>query len=122
MSVLDESVRQVLQLDGARAVALIDAGTGMIVSSAGEFNAGVAAAAESMAQEVRAVTETWRPDSAGGALEEISVLTERRCHLLDVLELRRGEGLLLFVDVDLASTNLALAALSVRRLIPGLLA
>jgi hypothetical protein len=49
-------------------------------------------------------------------------MSDRWCHLLEVLELRRGEGLLLYVDVDRSMTNVALAGLQIRKLIPGLLA
>lgn len=120
MSVLDESIRQVLKVEGARAAAIIDAGTGMIVCAAGDVGPGLPAAAASMADEVR-VAGAAGPDSAAGLLEEIATLSDRRCHLVEVLQSRRGEGLLLFVEVDQAVTNVALAGLQVRKLLPGLL-
>ncbi|HET7018866.1 MAG TPA: hypothetical protein VFI65_33420 [Streptosporangiaceae bacterium] len=118
MSVLDESIRQILSVEGTRAAAVIDAGTGMIVCSAGELDPGIPDAAAAMAQEARAANS----DGASGVLEGIATMSDRWCHLLEVLELRRGEGLLLFVDVDRSMTNVALASLQVRKLIPGLLA
>jgi hypothetical protein len=122
MSVLDESVRRVLQVDGARAAVLIDAGTAMIVGSAGELSPGLSEAAVSMAQEVRAAAGAGGPDLPDGALEEIAVMTRQRYQLIEVLELRRGEGLLLFVDVDRSQTNVAFAGWQVRQLMSGLLA
>ncbi len=121
-SVLDESVRRVLRVDGARAAVLIDAGTGMIVGSAGDLSPGLPEAAASMAREVRAAAGAGGSESPAGALEEISVMTQQHCQLIEVLELRRGEGLLLFVDVDRSVTNVALAGLQVRQLVSGLLA
>ena len=121
MSVLDESIRQILSVEGTRAAAVIDAGSGMIVCSAGHLDPGIPEAAASMAQEMRAVGSA-DTQSAGGALEEIATMSDRWCHLLEVLELRRGEGLLLYVDVDRSKTNVALAGLQIRKLIPGLLA
>jgi hypothetical protein len=121
MSVLDESIRQILSVEGTRAAVVIDAGTGMIVCSAGELDAGIPDAAAAMAAEVRAANSE-ESESGRGALEEIATMSDRWCHLLEVLELRQGEGLLLFVDVDRSMTNVALAGLQVRKLIPGLLA
>jgi len=121
MSVLDESLREVLRIDGARAAVLIDAATGMIVASAGDLSAGLPQAAASMADEVRAVAGTHGLAFAAGAVEEIAALTEQRCHLLEVLDPGTGADLLLFVDVDRSLTNVALAGLQVRQLLPGLL-
>src|SRR6266705_3720302 len=110
MSVLDESIRQILSVEGTRAAAVIDAGTGMIVCSAGELDPGIGDAAAAMAQEARAVgSDESGSATARGALEEIATMSDRWCHLLEVLELRRGEGLLLYVTVDLSMTNVALA-------------
>jgi hypothetical protein len=121
MSVLDESLREVLRIDGARAAVLIDAATGMIVASAGDLNAGLPEAAASMAEEIRIVAGTHGLVFAAGAVEEIALLTEQRCHLLEVLDPGTGADLLLFVDVDRSLTNVALAGLQVRQLLPGLL-
>ena len=121
MSVLDESLREVLRIDGARAAVLIDAATGMIVASAGDLSAGLPQAAASMADEIRIVADTHGIAFAAGAVEEIAVLTEQRCHLLEVIDPGTGADLLLFVDVDRSLTNVALAGLQVRQLLPGLL-
>jgi hypothetical protein len=121
MSVLDESLREVLRIDGARAAVLIDAATGMIVASAGDLSAGLPQAAASMADEILIVAGTHGLGFAAGAVEEIAVLTEQRCHLLEVLDPWSGSELLLFVDVDRSVTNVALAGLQVRQLLPGLL-
>jgi len=124
MSVLDESLREVLRVDGARAAVLVDAATGMIVASAGDLSAGLPQAAASMAEEIRIVAGTHGLVFAAGAVEEIAVLTEQRCHLLEVLVPASGAsatGLLLFVDVDRSMTNVALAGLQVRQILPGLL-
>jgi hypothetical protein len=120
MSVLDESIRQILSVEGARAAAVIDAGTGMIVCSAGQLDPGIPEAAASMAAEIRAVGAD-DSHSVGGAVEGIATMSDRWCHLLEVLQADRGEGLLLFVDVDRSVTNVALAGLQVRKLLPDLL-
>jgi hypothetical protein len=122
VSVLDESLHRVLTTDGARGAALIDVGTGMVVRSAGDVAVGLPAAAAAMADEARSATWSLGPAQPGGALEEVAVLTAGRFHLLRLLEFRRGEGLLLFVDFDRSLTNFALATLQVAQIAPALLA
>jgi hypothetical protein len=99
--------------EGARAAALIDVGTGMVVRAAGEV---------STADEARSAATSLGPGRPGGDLDEITVITTARVHLTKVLERQRGDALLLFVDFDRALTNQALAALQVSELAPALLA
>jgi hypothetical protein len=108
--------------DGARAAALIDVGTGMVVRAVGEVNADLPTAAASMANEAKSAAGSLGPGAPGGDLDEIAVTTPARVHMTKVLERRRGDGLLLFVDFDRARTNPALAALQVSELAPALLA
>jgi hypothetical protein len=122
VSVLDESLHRVLTTDGASGAALIDVGTGMVVRSAGDVAVGLPAAAAAMADEARSATWSLGPAQPGGDLEEVAVLTAGRFHLLRLLEFRRGEGLLLFVDFDRSLTNFALATLQVAQIAPALLA
>lgn len=122
MSSLTESLRQVMAADGVRAAALIDIATGMVVRWAGEHDAGWAAAAASMAEEAMLARGALGPGDPGGGLDEISLVTARRVHLCRVLDARLGEGMLLFVDLDRARVNIALASLGVGRLAPAILA
>jgi hypothetical protein len=122
---LDESLSHVQMVEGVRAVALVDIGTGMVVRSVGDvshLSDDLPAAAASMADEARLASQSLGPARPGGDLEEIAVVTADRFQLLKVLELRRGDGLLLFVDIDRSQTNIALAALQVGQLTPALLA
>jgi hypothetical protein len=121
ISVLDACLGEVLRIDGVRAAVLIDPATGMIICSAGELNARLAEAADSMADEIRAVMNATGSQLGGDGLEEISVLTQRRCHLLEVIELSAGGSLVLFVEVDRAMSNVALAGWHIRQLLPTLL-
>lgn len=121
MSVLGASIRQFLQVDGVRAAVLVDTGTGMIIDSAGHQDPGLPAAAASMADEVRWAARTLAGPGQGGGVDGIALVTEHRLHLLEVLEHGQGEGMLLFVDLDRSQTNVALATLQVRKLVPALL-
>jgi len=121
VSSLTEALGQVMAVDGVRATALIDVATGMIVRSAGEQGTDFPAAAASMASEARMARGIPGPGQPGGDLEEISLVTEGRLHLSKVLDSRLGEGLLLFVDLDRARVNMALALLRVGQLAPSVL-
>ncbi|HTU07155.1 MAG TPA: hypothetical protein VMG13_16500, partial [Trebonia sp.] len=81
------------------------------------------AAAASMAGEARAARTMLGPGRTGGGdLDEIAVATSGRLLLSTVLSPRFGEGLLLFVDLDRARVNMALASLQIGRLAAGILA
>jgi hypothetical protein len=122
VSSLNASLDLVLDIAGVEMTALIDIATGMVVASAGQNSPGLPAAAASVAYEARSAVETYEQGSSRGELDEISVTTARRFQLMKVLEYQRGEGLLLYADVDLSRTNMALAALQIEQLSSGLLA
>ena len=118
---LQEALHQVLTAEGVRTVALIDIASGMVVQFAGEPQPGLAAAAASLADEARAVRGLAgaRP---GGELEEIAAVTASGLHLSRVLLDKPGEGFLLFVDLDRARANIALASLRVGQFASAVLA
>jgi len=109
-------------VDGVRAAALIDQVTGMVVRSAGELIPGLPAAAASMADEVRMARRAQGPARPGGDVDWIVMSTAGRMHLTRVLAPRPGESLLLFVDLDRARANVALASLRIGQLAPAVLA
>src|ERR1700759_1394979 len=123
VSSLDESLRRIPAVEGVRSAALIDLATGMVVRSAGAEPATLPAAAASLAQEVRAADLAQGPLRPGGGLDESTLCTPGRLQLTKVLDSRRpGEGLLLFVDVDRARANPALATLRIGQAAPAVLA
>jgi hypothetical protein len=122
VSGLKESLRQILAVEGVRAVAVIDIATGMIVLSAGRQDPGFAAAAVGIAAEAKAARAALGPGQPGGDLDEISLVTATRLHLSKILDSRLGEGLMLFVDLDRARVNPALATLRVGQVAPAMLA
>jgi len=122
MSSLQESLRQIMALEGVRTVAVIDIATGMIVGSAGEQDSDFLAAAATMAGEAKMARAALGPSCPGGDLDEISVVTAERLHMSRILNSSLGEGLLLFVDLDRTRSNIALASLRVGQAAPGVLA
>ena len=122
MAGLNEALRQVLDVAGARTAAVVDIGTGMVVCSAGEDAPAFPAVAADLADEARSAMSAFGPAHQGGDLDEIAVITEGRFLLSTILDSRPGEGLLLFVDLDLARTNMALASWQVGQAASALLA
>jgi hypothetical protein len=119
---LAESLSQVMTIQGARAAALIDIATGMIVQSAGQLAGDFPAAAASMAGEAQMARDLLGPGPAHSDLDEISLITADRLQVSKVVGHRSGEGLLLFVDLDRARVNMALAALRIGQIAPQVLA
>jgi hypothetical protein len=122
MAALSQSLRKVLDVAGVRTAALVDIGTGMVVCSAGDGGAAFPAAAEDLSGEARSALSAFGPARQGGDLEEVAVITESRFLLSKIVASRPGEGLLLFVDLDRAQTNMALASWQVGQAASALLA
>jgi len=122
VSSLDDSLRRILTVDGVHAAALIDVATGMVVRSAGEEHPNLPAAAASMADEIRAARAARGPEQPGGELDGIVLFATSRMHLTRILRSRPGEGLLLFIDLDLSEANMALASMRVGKMSVAVLA
>jgi len=121
VSSLADSLGRVMAVQGVRAAALIDIGTGMVLRSTGVQDSGFPAAAASLADEARLARATLASGEAGD-LDEISLVTGGRLHLSKVLPTLPGDGVLLFVDLDRNRVTIALASLQVRQLAPAVLA
>jgi hypothetical protein len=118
---LSEYLNQILRANGAKTAALVDVGTGMVVRAAGQAAAGLRDTAAGIADEARLTSAALSGSGSGGQLEEILVVTGERFQLLKVLDWRQGDGLLLFVDLERARTNLGLAAWEVSQAAAGML-
>jgi hypothetical protein len=75
-----------------------------------------------VADEARAARGALGSRHPGGELDEIAAVTQSRLHLAKILQDRPGEGFLLFVDMDRARANVALASLRLGQLAPAVLA
>jgi hypothetical protein len=119
---LADSLSQVMMIQGARAAALVDIATGMIVASAGQLAGDFPAAAASMADEAQSARVLAGPGQDGGDLEEVSLIAAGRLHVSRVLGPQAGDGLLLFAALDRARANMALASLRISQVAPQVLA
>jgi hypothetical protein len=122
MSRLQESLRCFLAVEGVRTAALIDVATGMIVRSVGKPGPDLPTVAAQAADEVRAVRNAMRSAGAADGLIEIATTTGSRLHVSRILQSSPSDGLLLFVDLERAKSNLGLASLRVSQLAPEVLA
>jgi hypothetical protein len=122
MSSLQESLRRFLTVEGVRTAAVIDIATGMIVRSVGKTDPDFSVVAVCVADEARAARAALGTDSLAGDLDQITTVTGGRLHVSRVLGTQPGEGLLLFVDLERAKSNVGLASLRVGELAPAVLA
>jgi hypothetical protein len=122
MSALQESLRHVLTVDGVRTAALIDVATGMIVRSVGKPDPDLATTAACVADEARAARSALGAGRPAGDLVEITTVTASRLQLSRILQGPPGEGLLLFVDLERAKSNVGLASLRIGQLAAAVLA
>ena len=122
MSRLQESLRRFLAVEGVRTAALIDVATGMIVRSAGKPDPDLSATAARVADEARAVRSALEAAGTTDDLVEIATTIGGRLHVSRILQHSPSDGLLLFVDLERAKTNLGLASLRVGQLAPTVLA
>lgn len=123
MSRLHDSLRGFLAIDGVRTAALIDVATGMVVRSVGQTDPDLPTTAARVADEARAVRSAL--GAAGAAdddLVEITTTIASRLHVSRILRRSPSDGLLLFVDLERAKSNLGLASLRVSQLAPAVLA
>jgi hypothetical protein len=107
---LSQYLNQILRANGAKTAALVDVATGMVIRAAGQAGTALRDAAVGVADEARLASAALGGAGTGGQLEEILMVTRDRFQLLKVLDWRQGDGLLLFVDLERAGTNLGLAA------------
>jgi hypothetical protein len=94
----------------------------MIVRSVGKPDPDLPAVAARAADEVRAVRSALGPASTADDLVEIATTTGSRLHVSRILQCSPSDGLLLFVDLERAKSNLGLATLRVSQLAPAVLA
>jgi hypothetical protein len=121
VSGIDECLLRAMALPGARGAALVEWISGLALGVIGEAAAGdhETVAAETAAY-ARATAEhpvfTADHSGPGPAAEEAVVLTRTGYHLIRFLEAPYEGGVFLYVRLDRAQANLALALLRMREL------
>lgn len=109
MSSLDDALQQLLAIDGATGAAIVDYGSGMALAQGGSpsFDLGIAAAGNS--NVVRAKLATMRDLGVTDEIDDILITLSSQYHLINVLNTTGANGLFIYLVLNSASANLALA-------------
>lgn len=106
MATINQAMQELLSCDGAVCAALVDSSSGMILGQAGS-GVDMEAAAAGNTEVVRAKLKTMRALGLSDVIEDILITLGKRYHILRPMA--RKEGLFLYVVLDKAKSNLALA-------------
>lgn len=109
MSSLDDSLQQLLAIEGATGAAIVDYASGMALAQGGNpsFDLGVAAAGNS--NVVRAKLATMRDLGVTDEIDDILITLTSQYHLINVLDAQSANGLFIYLVLNKATANLALA-------------
>ena len=109
MSQLDDSIKDLLSIEGANGAAIVDVSSGMALASGGNpgFDLNVAAAGNS--NVVRAKLRTMDDINLRGKIEDIMITLEGQYHLINVLNTEATSGLFVYLVLERNTANLALA-------------
>lgn len=109
MANLEQSVQELLSIDGATGAAIVDSASGMALGQGGQpgFDLGVAAAGN--ANVVRAKLQTMKELGLGGRIDDILITLDEQYHLINVLRGNGLDNLFIYLVLDRAKSNLALA-------------
>jgi hypothetical protein len=106
MATIKQSLDEILSVDGALCCALVDSTSGMMLGSAGS-GVDLELAAAGNTEVVRAKMKTMRSLGLNDVIEDILITLGKQYHI--VRPMARKEGLFLYVVLDKAKSNLALA-------------
>ena len=106
MSTINQAMQELLSCDGALCAALVDSGSGMIL---GQSGSGVVleVAAAGNTEVVRAKMKTMRALGLSDVIEDILITLGKQYHI--IRPMARKEGLFIYIVLDKAKSNLALA-------------
>jgi hypothetical protein len=115
---IEAALKEAITIDGAVGVCLVDWDSGMSLGSLGGgkyLDLGVAAAGNT--EVVRAKMRTMESLRLDDTIEDILITLNKQYHLIRQLKNSRNEqGLFLYLVLDRAKSNLALARHNLRRI------
>lgn len=106
MATINQGLQEVMTLDGAVCAALVDSSSGMILGQSGT-GVDMEVAAAGNTEVVRAKMKTMRGLGLNDVIEDILITLGKQYHI--IRPMARKEGLFVYVVLDKAKSNLALA-------------
>ncbi|MCI9887430.1 hypothetical protein JT358_02985 [Micrococcales bacterium 31B] len=110
MAKLDETIKDLLNIEGATGAAIVDINSGMALASGGNpgFNLDVAAAGNSnvVRAKIRTMNDLGIP---GSGIDDILISLNDQYHLINVLSNAGTDGLFVYLVLNRDNANLALA-------------
>jgi predicted regulator of Ras-like GTPase activity (Roadblock/LC7/MglB family) len=106
MAAVAESLAELVKTEGAMAAALVDSNSGMMLGSAG-FGVDIELAAAGNTEVVRSKLKTMKSLGLDDAIEDILITLGKQYHI--IRPLKKKHGIFLYLVLDRARANLALA-------------
>ena len=111
MANVSESMATLLTIDGAKAVAVVDSKSGMVLGKEGSgVNLDVAAAGNT--EVVRAKQKTMKALGIKGNIEDILITLDDQYHV--IRPIADKDGIFIYLVLDKAKSNLAMARYKVQ--------
>jgi hypothetical protein len=117
MADMDTALKELMQIDGAVGVALVDYTSGMALGTLGtskELDLSIAAAGNT--EVVRAKMRTIEMLKLNDTIDDILITLDKQYHLIRPLTGRGGQGLFLYLALIKTRANLAMARHQLRRI------
>ncbi|MEE8602194.1 MAG: hypothetical protein V3S75_13955 [Euzebya tangerina] len=106
---IDTSLKQAMEIQGAKGVCLVDLASGMALGQAGGGELDLELAAAGNTEVVRAKLNTIKSLGLSAEIEDILITLTGQFHLIRPLTNHGSEGLFLYLALDSSKANLALA-------------
>ncbi|MEO3784015.1 hypothetical protein ABGB12_11835 [Actinocorallia sp. B10E7] len=117
MSNIEQSLKEMMAIDGAIGAAIVDYGSGMALGVMGNTKAlDLQIAAAGNTEVVRAKMRTIEQLALNDTIEDILITLSRQYHIIRPLSGRNGQGLFMYMALDRERANLALARHHLKRI------
>ncbi|MFN0029235.1 MAG: hypothetical protein ACKV2O_18930 [Acidimicrobiales bacterium] len=109
MASVEVALKDCMQIPGAVGVCLVDYNSGMSLGSVGGGGLDLDVAAAGNTDVVRAKLRTMDALGIKGGIEDILITLEHQYHLIRPITGKSGTGLFLYLALNKATSNLAMA-------------